>query len=110
VSFAAAVRPSATLARYQGTLQRFDVESSFDWTAADALAYRVYEDEPLEMTVPGLILIAEDDEVVDAPETQALAVMTELLMLRRGGHELANTETYADAVAEFIARVTEMPH
>jgi len=105
-----ALRPSATLARYQGTLQRFDVESSFHWAAADALAYRVYEDEPLEMSVPGLVVVAEDDEVVDAQETQALALMTELLVLRRGGHELADTQTYADAVAEFITGVTKMPH
>jgi predicted esterase YcpF (UPF0227 family) len=101
-----ALRPSATLARYQGRLQRFDVEASFDWTLEDALAYRAYEEAPVDPSVPGLILVAADDEVVDAQETQALASGSALHVLTQGGHELANTAAYADAVADFIARVT----
>lgn len=104
-----ALRPSATLARYPGRLQRFDVEASFDWTAADALAYRAYEEEPVDQSVPGLVVVAQDDEVVDAQETQALAVGGERLVLSRGGHELANTEDYADRLADFITRVSERP-
>lgn len=102
-----ALRPSATLARSQGRLQRFDVEGSFDWTLEDALAYRTYEEEPLEMKVPGLIVVAADDEVVDAQETQALAAGSELRVLPRGGHDLANTDDYAAAVADFINGITE---
>ncbi|MCF8017177.1 MAG: hypothetical protein K9L65_16090 [Chromatiaceae bacterium] len=104
-----ALRPSATLARYQGRLQRFDVEASFDCTLEDALAYRAYEEEPVDPSVPGLIVVAKDDEVVDAQETQALAVGGERLVLPRGGHELANTEDYAETLADFIARVSERP-
>ncbi|MEA3642998.1 MAG: YqiA/YcfP family alpha/beta fold hydrolase [Lamprobacter sp.] len=101
-----ALRPSATLAGYQGRLQRFDVEANFDWTLEDALAYRAYEQEPPDPSVPGLILVAADDEVVDAQETQALASGSALHVLAQGGHELANTAAYADAVADFITRVT----
>ncbi|MEA1053245.1 hypothetical protein U5801_26060 [Lamprobacter modestohalophilus] len=57
--------------------------------------------------MPGLIVVAQDDEVVDAQETQALAVGGERLVLPRGGHELANTEDYAETLADFIARVSE---
>ncbi|MEA3641817.1 MAG: YqiA/YcfP family alpha/beta fold hydrolase [Lamprobacter sp.] len=101
-----ALRPSATLARYQGRLQRFDVEANFDWTLEDALAYRAYEEEPVDASVPRLILVAADDEVVDAQETQALASGSALHILAQGGHELANTADYANRVAEFIVRVT----
>ncbi|MBK1705278.1 YqiA/YcfP family alpha/beta fold hydrolase [Halochromatium glycolicum] len=101
-----ALRPSATLARYGGRLQRFDVDAHFSWRAEDALAYRPLEAETLSGTAPGLILVAEDDDVVDAQETLALAGDCERLVLPRGGHELANTADYADTLARFIERIT----
>lgn len=101
-----ALRPSVTLARYGGTLQRFDVEAHFSWSAADALAYRPLEAETPTGTAPGLIIVAEDDDVVEARETLALAGRCERLVLPRGGHELANTDDYAKALARFVDRVT----
>lgn len=101
-----ALRPSATLARFQGTLQRFDDEATFEWSPHDALAYRSYEDVPVDPRVPGLIVVAEDDDVVDPHETRALVGDDDILVLPRGGHELANTADYADALARFIESVT----
>lgn len=101
-----ALRPSATLARYGGRLQRFDVDADFIWSADDARAYRPLEQAPVTGSAPGLILVAEDDDVVDAQETLALAGDCERLVLPRGGHELANTADYADTLARFIERIT----
>jgi predicted esterase YcpF (UPF0227 family) len=100
-----ALRPSQILARYPGPLQRFDIEAMFDWGAEDALAYRPMELETIDASVQGLIVVAEDDDVVDHRQTLALAAGAEVLVLPRGGHDLANTADYADAVRRFVERI-----
>ncbi|WPL12011.1 MULTISPECIES: YqiA/YcfP family alpha/beta fold hydrolase [Thiorhodovibrio] len=108
-----ALRPSVTLAQFQGRLQRFDVAAPFDWSVEDALAYRPLETDTATMPElsaqphhpPGLIILAEDDEVVDARETQSLATDCEVLLLAHGGHDLANTSDYAEALSQFFASI-----
>ncbi len=92
-------------ASHPGPLQHFDIEVMFDWSVEDALAYRPYEQEPIDASVPGLIVVAEDDDVVDHRQTLALAAGAEVLVLTRGGHDLANTADYADAVRRFVKRI-----
>jgi predicted esterase YcpF (UPF0227 family) len=100
-----ALRPSETLASHPGPLQRFDIEAMFDWGIEDALAYRPYEQEPVDESVASLIVVAEDDDVVDHRQTLALAAGTEVLVLPGGGHDLAKTTDYADAVRRFVNRI-----
>ncbi|MBK5940792.1 YqiA/YcfP family alpha/beta fold hydrolase [Halochromatium roseum] len=97
-----ALHPSQTLSQNTGTLQRFDVEASFEWSLENANDYLVFEDQWLNSEVPGLILCAKDDEVVDPQDTWRFSGKSKYVKLPRGGHELANTEDYADILARFI--------
>lgn len=100
-----ALHPSETLAGQTGSLRRFDTDAHFVWRAEDALAYETFEDQWLITDVPGLIIVARDDATVDPQQTRRLCGDCEFVELPRGGHELANTEDYADTISRFIARV-----
>ncbi|WP_295543878.1 YqiA/YcfP family alpha/beta fold hydrolase [uncultured Thiohalocapsa sp.] len=100
-----ALHPSQTLARTTGTLQRFDVDATFAWSDSNASAYLPFEDRWLDSEVPGLIIAAADDDVVDAEETRRLCGRSRFVKLPRGGHALANIDDYADLLADFIASV-----
>lgn len=97
-----ALHPTQTLARSTGRLRRFDVEADFDWSLEDAEQYLPYEERWLTSEVPGLIIVAKDDEVVDPADTWRFSGNSQFIKLPRGGHDLANTEDYAHRVARFI--------
>jgi predicted esterase YcpF (UPF0227 family) len=100
-----ALHPSQTLARSTGTLQRFDIDACFEWTQDHVHYYLNYEDRWLDSEVPGLIIVAKDDDVIDPQDTWRFSGNSQFIELSRGGHELANTEDYADPVARFVRSV-----
>jgi len=100
-----AVQPSQSLGRYIGPNTRFDTGGSFDWSAADCAAYMAEEDFPPSTDVPGLIILAEDDEVLDYRVARDEAGSAQVVVLPRGGHQLHNTTDYGEAVGAFLTSV-----
>ncbi len=100
-----AIQPSRSLRRYIGPNIRFDTGGTFDWTEADCISYVEEEQFPIRDDVPGMFLLAADDEVLDYRPTQAVAGAARVLVLPRGGHQLHNTADYAEAVAGFLDSV-----
>ena len=100
-----AMHPTETLAAHFGTLQRFDTDACFDWSAEDVRPYENFEDQWLTTEVPGLIIVAKDDDVIDPHETWRFSGNCQFIELPRGGHALANTEDYVDTINRFMNRV-----
>ena len=98
-----AIQPSQSLQRYIGTSTRFDTGEPFNWTAADCAGYVDYEQRPLQPRIPGRLILAEDDEVLDYRPTLATAGAARVLVLPSGGHPLHNTGDYAAVIDEFLA-------
>lgn len=101
-----AVQPSRSLRRYIGPNTRFDNGEPFNWTEADCTSYVAEEHFPVRDEVPGMILLAADDEVLNYRLTLAVAGVARVLVLPRGGHQLHNTADYGAAVAEFLEAAT----
>ena len=93
--------------RYIGPNTRFDTGGAFNWTAADCAAYLAEEQFALPSALPGLLILAEDDEVLDYRLAQDLADLARVVVLPHGGHQLHNTADYREAVAAFLRM--EMP-
>ncbi len=104
-----AIQPSVTLRRYLGPNTRFDTGGAFVWTAADCEAYVAEEHFPLRPDVPGLLICAADDEVLDYRVARDAAATAQVLVLPGGGHQLHNTGDYGEAVGAFLAAVTDRP-
>ena len=102
-----AIQPSQSLRRYLGPNTRFDTGGAFTWTAADCAAYLAEEQFALPSALPGLLILAEDDEVLDYRLAQDLADLARVVVLPHGGHQLHNTADYREAVAAFLRM--EMP-
>jgi predicted esterase YcpF (UPF0227 family) len=99
-----ALQPADALAQATGTQRRWDIEESFLWLAEDAEAYRVYQETPVDTSVPGLLIVAEDDELLPYRQTLLHSGTAETLILPQGGHALQNTAEYAEAIQSFCAR------
>ena len=97
-----AIQPSQSLRRYLGPNTRFDTGGAFTWTAADCAAYVAEEQFTLPPDLPGLLILAEDDEVLDYRLAKDLAGSARLVVLPRGGHQLHNTVDYGAAVDTFF--------
>ena len=104
-----AVEPSVTLQRYLGLNTRFDTGGAFLWTAADCAAYVAEEHFPLRPDVPGLLICAADDAVLDYRVARDAAATAQVLVLPGGGHQLHNTGDYGEAVGAFLGAVTDLP-
>ncbi len=57
-----AIQPSQSLRRYVGPNTRFDTGGAFDWCAADCGRYVAEERSTPRGDLPGLFILAEDDE------------------------------------------------
>ena len=97
-----AIQPSQSLRRYLGPNTRFDTGGAFTWTAADCAAYVAEEQFALPSDLPGLLILAEDDEVLDYRLAKDLAGSARLVVLPHGGHQLNNAAEYAEAVDTFF--------
>lgn len=97
-----ALRPERTLAPHTGTLPRYDNGALFTWTAADNAAYEHWPREVIRPEVPGLIIVAEDDDTIPFQDTLPEVGTAELLVLPQGGHPLHNTEDFEPLVARFL--------
>lgn len=104
-----AMQPSQSLLRYLGTNTRFDTGGSFDWSMADCEGYGAEEDFTPRSDLPGLLILAADDEVLDYRVARAAAGAARVVVLSRGQHQLHNTADYGVAVATFLAAVADWP-
>ena len=102
-----AIQPSQSLQRYIGPNTRFDTGGSFTWTAADCAAYVAEEHFALQADLPGLLILAEDDEVLDYRVARDVAGAARVVVLPRGGHQLHNTGDYGVAVGTFLSAVVD---
>ena len=98
-----AIQPSQSLERYIGPNTRFDTGGSFTWTAVDCEAYVAEEQVALRPDLPGLLILAEDDEVLDYRLAWDAAGSARIVVLPQGGHQLHNTADYGAAVGTFLA-------
>ena len=98
-----AIQPSQSLQRYIGPNTRFDTGGSFTWTAVDCEAYVAEEQVALRADLPGLLILAADDAVLDYRLARDAASATRLVVLPRGGHQLHNTADYGEAAGAFLA-------
>ncbi len=101
-----AIQPSQSLRRYLGPNTRFDTGGCFTWTMADCAAYVAEEQLALRPDVPGLLILAEDDEVLDYRVARDTAGAARVVVLPTGGHQLHNTGDYGLAVNTFLTAVT----
>lgn len=97
-----AIQPSQSLQRYIGTHTRFDTGRPFIWTAADCASYVDYEQQPIQPRIPGRLILAADDEVLDYRATLATAGAARVLVLPSGGHQLHNTGDYSSLIHAFL--------
>ncbi len=104
-----AIQPSQSLRRYVGPNTRFDTGGAFDWCGADCGRYVAEELFTPRGDLPGLFILAEDDEVLDYRVARDAAGATRVVVLPRGGHQLPNTADYGVAVATFLAAVADWP-
>ncbi len=102
-----ALQPSQSLRRYIGANTRFDTGGVFHWSAADGEGYEAEEHFTPRSDLPGLFILAEDDEVLDYRVARDAAGAARVMVLPRGGHQLANTADYGLAVATFLAAVAD---
>ena len=72
---------------------------------ADCAAY-VAEEQLAFLDVPGLLILAEDDEVLDYRVARDTAGAARVVVLPTGGHQLHNTGDYGLAVSTFLTAVT----
>ncbi len=59
---------------------------------------------PLRPDVPGLLICAADDEVLDYRVARDAAATAQVLVLPGGGHQLHNTGDFGEAVGPFWRR------
>ena len=101
-----AIQPSQSLRRYIGPNTRFDTGGSFTWTAADCAAYVAEEQLALPSDLPGLLILAEDDEVLDYRAARDAAGASKVVVLPRGGHQLNNTMDYGESVTNYLKTIS----
>ncbi|MCO5761585.1 MAG: hypothetical protein NHG36_08750, partial [Chromatiaceae bacterium] len=102
-----AIQPSQSLRRYLGPNTRFDTGGAFTWTAADCAAYVAEEQLAMPSDLPGLLILAEDDEVLDYRLARDAAGAARVVVLPHGGHQLHNTADYGAAVGAFLTAVVD---
>ena len=102
-----AIQPSQSLRRYLGANTRFDTGGAFTWTAADCAAYVAEEQLAMPSDLPGLLILAVDDEVLDYRLARDAAGAVRVVVLPRGGHQLHNTADYGAAVGAFLTAVVD---
>ncbi len=102
-----AIQPSQSLRRYIGANIRFDTGGVFEWTAADCEGYVAEECFTPRADLPGLLILAKDDEVLDYRVAREAAGGARVVALPRGCHQLHNTADYGEVVAEFLAGVVD---
>jgi hypothetical protein len=100
-----AIQPSQSLRRYLGPNTRFDTGGAFTWTVADCAAYVAEEQFTVPSGLPGLLILAEDDEELDYRVARDAADAARVVVLPRGGHQLHNTGDYGAAVGGFLTAV-----
>ncbi len=61
------------------------------------------EQVALRADLPGLLILAADDAVLDYRLARDAASATRLVVLPRGGHQLHNTADYGEAAGAFLA-------
>ncbi len=77
-----AMQPSQSLWRYIGVNTRFDSGGVFDWSAADGEGYVAEENFTPRADLTGLLILAEDDEVLDYRVARDQAGAAEVVVLR----------------------------